>query len=148
MESSAFSKFVRGFNPDRFYFWYKLSRKSNNKILKTIASVKYMRIATKCGGYIGRETILHDMPILPHGFHGVHISRDAEIGKNVTIHQNVTITAVSVGDNVMIGANAVLIGKIHIGNNSKIGAGAIVVDDVPDSSTIVSQKAHVVSRPH
>ena len=86
MESSAFSKFVRGFNPDRFYFWYKLSRKSNNKILKTIATVKYMRIATKCGGYIGRETILHDMPILPHGFHGVHISRGAEIGKNVTIN--------------------------------------------------------------
>lgn len=47
------------------------------------------------------------------------------------------------GDNVYIGANAVLIGKIHIGNNVKIGAGAVVVDSIPDNATVVGPKAKV-----
>ena len=108
-----------------------------------------MRMASKNGGYIGRETVLKSMPNMPHGFNGVHISRFSQIGCNCTIFQNVTIGqgkggAPIVGDNCVIGASAVLIGPIVIGNNTKIGAGAIVVDNVPDNSTVVCQKAKIL----
>lgn len=42
-----------------------------------------------------------------------------------------------IGDNVLIGANAVLIGDIYIGNNVKVGAGAVVTKDIPDNSTVI-----------
>lgn len=110
-----------------------------------------MRIASNNGGYVGRSTIMKSMPILPHGFHGIHISREAKIGNNCTIYQGVTIGsskngAPKIGDNVFIGANAVLIGGITIGNNVKIGAGAIVVDNVPNNCTVVSEKSKILKK--
>lgn len=50
----------------------------------------------------------------------------------------------TIGDNVYIGAGAILIGGIKIGNNVKIGAGAIVVNDIPDNATVVCEKARVI----
>lgn len=49
-----------------------------------------------------------------------------------------------IGDNVTIGAGAIILGGVRIGNNVNIGAGAIVVDDVPDNTTVVCEKARVV----
>ena len=110
-----------------------------------------MRMAAKNGGYIGRETLLKSMPNLPHGFNGVHISRFSIIGKNCTIFQNVTIGQGSggapvIGDNCLIGANSVIIGKIKIGNNVKVGAGAIVVDSIPDNAIVVGPKARIIEK--
>lgn len=51
-----------------------------------------------------------------------------------------------IGDNVTIGAGAIVLGGIKVGNNVNIGAGAIVLDDVPDNSTVVCQKARVICR--
>lgn len=117
--------------------------------VSVVCKTLYMRMASKNGGYIGRETVLKSMPNLPHGFNGVHISRFSQIGENCTIYQNVTIGqgkdgAPKIGDNCIIGANAVLIGSIVIGNNVKIGAGAIVVDDIPDNATVICQKAKII----
>lgn len=74
-----------------------------------------------------------------------------EIGRNCTIHQNVTIGDTKGGvpvleDNVSIGAEAIIIGNIRIGNNVKIGAGAIVVDDVSDRATVVCSKAKIIHK--
>lgn len=108
-----------------------------------------MRMAAKNGGYIGRETVLKSMPNMPHGFNGVHISRFSIIGKNCSIYQNVTIGqgtggAPIIGDNCFIGANSVIIGKITVGNNVKVGAGAIVVDSIPDNAVVVAPKARII----
>ena len=118
----------------------------NGGVLHELFTLRYMRYAALSGGYVGRETVIDGRPNLPHGFHGIHISREAHIGKNVTIYQNVTVGAGHGGaaiieDDVMIGANAVIIGGVHIGAGAKIGAGAIVVDDVMPGKTVVSPKA-------
>ena len=69
---------------------------------------------------------------------------------NFTIYQNATIGYnngfPTIGNNVFIGAGAVVIGKIRIGNNVKIGAGAVVIEDVPDNCTVVGPKAKVILR--
>lgn len=112
-----------------------------------------MREASNDGGYVGRETQFKSKPNLPHGFHGVHISRNAIVGENVTIFQNVTIGADDGGaaiveDNVFIGAGAIIIGHVRIGTGAKIGAGAIVVDSVPNGATAVSPKARIIKVNH
>lgn len=82
-----------------------------------------------------------------HGF-GIVINGAAKIGKNCTILHSVTIGVAKgkspiIGDNVYIGAGAIIIGGVTVGNNVKIGAGAIVVDDVPDNCTCVCNKASI-----
>lgn len=90
-------------------------------------------------------------PILPHLLNGIIISYGSKIGYNCTIYQQVTIgTLVSghpvIGDNVIIGAGAKILGGVHIGNNVKIGANAVVVNDVDDNCTVVSEKNRIIHR--
>jgi serine O-acetyltransferase len=144
------SSLARGFNVSNWYWYYQLSQRSYG-LIKMIFTALYMRKAANNGGYIGRETILHGCPKMPHGFHGVHISRRAEIGRNVTIYQNVTIGATKgdapkIGENGLIGAGAIILGGCRIGNNVKIGAGAIVVGDIPDNCTVVSEKSKIIEK--
>lgn len=84
--------------------------------------------------------------------HGWTCVIDAEtIGENLWINQNVTIGYrgsghPTIGDNVRIGAGAVVLGNIKIGNNVNIGANAIVVDDIPDNCTVCSPKAKIIKQ--
>jgi len=77
---------------------------------------------------------------------GITISPNAKIGKNCNISQLVTIGvsgqgdkrgAPTIGDNVYIAPGAKLFGKITIGNNVKIGANAVVHKDIPDNAIVV-----------
>ena len=54
--------------------------------------------------------------------------------------------APTIGSNCLIGAGAKIIGNVHVGNNVRIGANAIVVDDVPDNCTVVMNKPRVIVR--
>lgn len=88
--------------------------------------------------------------VLIHGYL-VIINPRCKIGKNCTCLHNVTIGETTkghpiIGDDVFIGTGVKIIGPIRIGNNVKIGAGAIVVEDVPDNSTVVSNKAQIIKR--
>lgn len=92
--------------------------------------------------------------VIGKGFCPIHsystiINGGAKIGQNCTIYHSVTIAVEksgvpSIGNNVIIGAGAIIMGGITIGNDVKIGAGAIVVDNVPDNSTVVCQKARII----
>lgn len=71
-------------------------------------------------------------PQLPHGLNGIIISHNAVIGYDCKIFHQVTIGegrggAPKVGNHVLIGAGAKIIGGIHIGNNVKIAAGCVVM---------------------
>lgn len=50
----------------------------------------------------------------------------------------------TIGDNVSLGANVVIIGGVHIGNNVTIGAGSVVVKDVPDNAVVVGNPGRVI----
>lgn len=126
-------------------FW-KLFRARERVSSRTAAKLFTLwlnRTAHRHGGYIGSGAKIDGTPSLPHGLHGIYISRYAHIGKDCRIYQNVTIGEVdhkapAIGDRCLIGANACLVGDITIGNNVKIGAGAVVAADIPDNSTVVS----------
>ena len=99
------------------------------------------------GATIGRGLFID------HGM-GVVVGETSEIGNNVTMYQGVTLGGTghergkrhpTIGDNVMIGVGAKILGAITVGENSKIGAGAVVLNDVPPNSTAVGVPAKVVT---
>lgn len=89
-----------------------------------------------------------------HGM-GVVIGETTEIGRNVTLYQGVTLGGTGIqrgkrhptlGDNVVVGAGAKVLGNIHLGNNVKVGAGSVVVHPVPDNCTVVGVPAEIVRK--
>ena len=89
---------------------------------------------------------------IDHGS-GVVIGETAEVGDHVTIYQGVTLGGTgfargkrhpTLGDQVIVGAGAALLGPIVIGERSKIGANSVVIHDVPPNSTVVGNPGHPV----
>ena len=89
---------------------------------------------------------------IDHG-EGVVIGETTIIGDDVLIYQQVTLGGTgsehgkrhpTIGNNVIIGAGAKVLGNITIGNNVRIGAGSVVIDNVPDNSTVVGVPGRVV----
>jgi serine O-acetyltransferase len=89
---------------------------------------------------------------IDHGM-GVVIGETAEIGDNCSVYQGVTLGGTgkdlgkrhpTLGDNVMVGAGAKVLGPFTIGANSKIAAGAVVLKEIPDDATAVGVPARVV----
>jgi serine acetyltransferase len=94
-------------------------------------------------------------PRLPHP-QNIIIAHCAEIGDFCTIYQNVSIvwsgfkpivpSRPQIGDQVLIGTGAIIIGDVSIGSYVLIGAGAIVTDSIPDYSRVTSTKPNISSR--
>lgn len=93
---------------------------------------------------------------IDHGM-GVVIGETTEIGTGVTLHQEVTLGGTgkevgkrhpTIGNNVVIGAGAFVIGAIAVGDNVYIGAGSVVLKPVPSNSTVVGNPGRVVKMYH
>lgn len=100
------------------------------------------------GATIGRGLVID------HGS-GVVIGETAEIGDNCTLYQGVTLGGTgkdtgkrhpTLGNNVMVGAGAKVLGPFRIGDNAKIAAGAVVLEEIPANATAVGIPARVVRR--
>lgn len=122
-----------------------------NKLNKAL----YYAYLDTYGAWIGLETTIESAPKCPHECYGIFISNSAHIGKNVVIFQQVTIGSVStigskhsgaptIGDNVLIGAGARIVGGVKIGNNSRIGAGCVVACDIPENSVVYTKGLEIV----
>lgn len=120
---------------------------------KTARAINYVsRILTGAdihpGATIGRNFFIDHAT-------GVVIGETAEIGDNVSVYQGVTLGGVStekkkrhptIGNNVVIGAGATILGPITVGDNVRVGAGSVVVKSVPPNSTVVGVPAKIVQR--
>ncbi|MCH8345323.1 MAG: serine O-acetyltransferase [Chloroflexi bacterium] len=90
---------------------------------------------------------------IDHGM-GVVIGETTVIGDNCHLYQGVTLGGTStkrakrhptLGDGVVVGAGAKIIGAVNIGNDAKIGAGSVVVTNVPPNATVVGVPGHIVA---
>ena len=93
---------------------------------------------------------------IDHGM-GVVIGETAEVGADVTLYHGVTLGGTSlnkgkrhptIGDRVVIGAGAKVLGAIEIGADSRVGANAVVVKSVPPNSVVVGVPGQIVRRSH
>lgn len=89
---------------------------------------------------------------IDHGM-GVIIGETAEIGNNVTLFQGVTLGGTgkehgkrhpTIGNNVLVGAGAKVLGSFTVGDNSLIGSNAVLLQPLPDNATAVGVPAEVV----
>ena len=90
---------------------------------------------------------------IDHGM-GVVIGETAEVGDNCTIYHGVTLGGTgkeigkrhpTIGNNVLIGTGAKVLGPFKVGNNAMVGAGSVVLDEVAPNSTVVGPKARRVN---
>jgi serine O-acetyltransferase len=130
---------------------------TDNQWLKKIYAFLNRRFEAETNAYLPLNNSIAGPINFLHGTSGVFISGGAVIGKNCTIYHQVTIGSnmlvdsknlgsPTIGDNVLIGAGAKIIGKVRIGNNCRIGANAVVSIDLPDNSIALSGGLQVFQR--
>ena len=130
-----------------YKFYYLENLFYNLKIVPFAILIRMiMRILFSCD--IPYKTKIGKGTKFPHHALGVVIHQDVVIGNNCKILQGVSIGGRSdysevpvIGSNVLIGANATIIGPIKIGNNVKIGAGSVVTHDVKDGDVVAGNPA-------
>lgn len=145
------------YNPDKYWKYRSIVTNPNDKTPKILKLWYLFQIKrsdafnnASMGTDLNSGAKFCTPPNLPHGLNGIVISHFATIGKNCTIFHQVSIAqnefnqAPTIGNNVLIGAGAKLIGNITIGDNINIGANAVVVHDVPSNCTVVGIPAKIV----
>jgi serine O-acetyltransferase len=126
---------------------WKKDRRLPSLLLQSIVSQK-LAVDIHPAAQIGHGILLDHAT-------GIVVGETATIGNNVSILHGVTLGGngkdkgdrhPKVGDGVMIGAHAQLLGNIHIGKGAKVGSGAVVVDNVPAHITVAGVPAVRVGR--
>lgn len=129
------------------HFFYKLKMKFIARLLSQLGRW-FTGIEIHPGATIGRGLMID------HGM-GVVIGETTVIGDDCTIYQGVTLGGTgkekgkrhpTIGNNVMIGSGAKILGPFKVGDNSKIAAGAVVLSEVPEDCTAVGIPARVVRK--
>ncbi|WP_125153408.1 serine O-acetyltransferase EpsC [Clostridium rectalis] len=129
------------------HFFYKYKMYFMARLISQI-SRHFTGIEIHPGAKIGKGLFID------HGM-GVVIGETAEIGDNVVMYHGVTLGGTgknkgkrhpTIGNNVLIGSGAKVLGPIYIGNNSKVGANSVVLQDIPDNCTVVGIPGKVVKK--
>ena len=133
-------------------YFYRVSHWLWNKGLKFLARLTshfgrfFTGIEIHPGATIGRGFFID------HGM-GVVIGETAEIGDNCTLYHGVTLGGTSwakekrhptLGDNVVVGSGAKILGPFKVGDDSKIGSNSVVVKEVPSTATVVGIPGKIV----
>lgn len=136
------------FTKERYYFYLR----SQNR--KSLALALQSRIADVFAVDIHPAARIGKGVLLDHAT-GVVIGETAVIGNNVSILHHVTLGGTGkavgdrhpkIGDGVLIGAGATILGNIKIGEGAKIGAGSLVLIEVPPRATAVGNPARLIGR--
>ena len=129
------------------HFLYKLNLRFTARLLSQVARF-LTGIEIHPGAKIGQKLFID------HGM-GIVIGETAEVGNNCTIYHGVTLGGTgkhkikrhpTIGNNVIIGCGAKVLGPINVGSNSKIGAGAVVLKNVKKGTTVVGIPAKVADK--
>ncbi len=88
-----------------------------------------------------------------HHFGGIFVHPSVRAGAGCTLYQGATLGDAGddrgplLGNDVLVGANALVLGPVRVGDGARIGAGAVVVRDVPSGATVAGNPAREVGRP-
>ena len=130
---------------------YNIERSLYLKRIPVLPKLFKMLIRVICSASIPYTCQIGKDTSFPHGGQGVVLHDEAVIGDRCLIQCNVVIGgrggkpgAPKIGDDVLIGAGAVVLGDITIGNNVAIGANAVVLKSVPDNAVVVGIPGKII----
>lgn len=130
---------------------YRVSRKMYLMHIPFIPRLGYYLIYLLHNSIVNYETNIGAGTVLAYGGIGVVIHKHAVIGEDCVIESNVTIGGRNnckdlpvIGNRVMIGTGARILGNVHIGNNCIIGANAVVIHDVPEKCSVGGVPARIL----
>ena len=129
---------------------HKLYQKQHYALARFISQIArlFTQVEIHPGAKLGRRLFID------HGC-GIVIGETAEIGDDVTLYQGVTLGGTgkesgkrhpTLGNNVVVGAGAKVLGSFTVGDNVKIGAGSVVLKPVPDNCTVVGIPGKIVKK--
>lgn len=130
---------------------FRFSQACHKRKLTLLAGFvsRLIRVLFSCD--IPPTTVIGEGTVFVHNGLGCVVNECAIIGKNCKILQNVTIGGRGegsgtpiIGDNVLIGAGACILGGVKVENGVKIGANAVVLKDVPENVTVVGIPAKII----
>ena len=133
----------RGF---RYQFWLRLA--NVNGVFLPICWLVHHHLSSKFGIQISRKMNIGESFYIGHGV-GVVLNGSAKIGKNVSLHQFVSIGASKgksavIDDDVCINPGVCVVEFVKIGKGAIVGAGSVVTKDVPPFSVVVGNPAKVI----
>lgn len=132
--------------------WHRIAHSIYKHKLKFIARMISQTVRFFTGIEIHPGAVIGKGLFIDHGM-GVVIGETTIIGDDCTLYQGVTLGGTgkekgkrhpTLGDNVMVGSGAKVLGPFTVGSNSKIAAGAVVLSEVPPNSTCVGVPARIV----
>ena len=133
---------------NRVYKWYLRMHNCKFRFVSKLIEI-FVRVIFSCD--IPYQVIIGKNCKFAHNALGVVIHPEVVIGDNCVIGQNVTIggragksIVPKIGNDVLIGANALILGPVNIGSGAKIGAGAIVVKDIPQNAVVIPEASKVI----
>lgn len=151
-ESTSWSAMVKTLLTDgtAAMLWYRLMQWSRRWRLVPLEFFANKANVVLCNCIIGRGAEFGPGFVLIHST-GVVINGQTRGGEHVYIEHQVTIGAERrqspvLGNHVFIGAGAKIVGAVHIGDDVRIGANAVVISDIPDGATAVGVPARVIPR--
>ena len=133
---------------------YRIAHWFYNKKMYFIARFISQRARKVTGIEIHPAAVIGDGVFIDHGM-GVVIGETTVIGDNCTIYQGVTLGGTgkdkgkrhpTIGNNVVIGSGAKVLGPFKVGDNSKIAANAVVLSEVPENCTVVGVPGRIVKK--
>ncbi len=133
-------------------FWHRIAHFFYRMKFKLVGEMISYFVRMVHGIEIHSNATIGKRLFIDHGM-GVVIGETTVIGDDCLIYQGATLGGTgkehkkrhpTLGNNVMVGAGAKILGNITIGNNVKIGANTVVLRDVPDGETIVGPKGQVI----
>lgn len=131
--------------------FYKIEKWFYKHRMKFLAKIIYHFMQILLGCTIPYSAKIEKGVKIAH-FHGIVIHQKSEIGEGTLIYQNVCIGGrngqggATIGKNCILGTGCCILGEIKIGDNVRIGANAVVLEDVPDNCTVVGVPAKIVKR--
>lgn len=131
---------------------YRIMEKLNDKNIPILPGIlmRYIRVIYSCDLPVNLK--LGKGVVLKHNGLGVVIHPKAIVGENTQIYQNVSIAGRNnsgtpiIGKNVFIGCGACILGGISIGDNVSIGANSVVISNIPSDSVVVGIPGKVIAR--
>ena len=141
-----------------YIFWMRVcnhSRKSKlGRLAYPVARLMLRKASYRYGIDIPHSTPVGNGLYIGH-FGGIVVNVDATVGRNCNLSQGVTIGqgnrgrnkgSAVIGDGVYFGPGSKVVGAVTIGNNVAIGANCVITKDVPDNSVVVGVPGRVISR--